>query len=74
MINIDYNFKYTIYFYILLSMLLYCLKPKLLFDDIGNFKQFGIDNDKTIFPFWIVTQFLSIFFYFLLVIKFNDYI
>lgn len=74
MINIDNNLKLTIYFFILLSVILYYLKPKLLFDDIGNFKQFGTDNDKTILPFWLVTQSLSIIVYFVLVIKSSEYI
>ena len=74
MISIDNNLRLTIYFYTLLSVVLYYLKPKLLFDDIGNFKQFGTDNNKTILPFWLVTQSLSIIVYLLLVIKSCEYI
>lgn len=74
MISIDDNLKYTIYFYLLLSILLYYFKPKIFFDDVNNFKQFGTDNNKTLMPFWLFTQMICIIFYFLLVIKSSDYI
>ncbi len=74
MIEINYCLKYTIYFYIVLSVILYNTQSSFLFTETGDFKQFGTDDNKTILPFWLITQMLSILFYFIILIKTNDYI
>ena len=40
-----------------------------MFDEKGNFKNFGLNKQETIFPFWLVTTIIGLFSYYLLIIN-----
>ena len=41
------------------------LKPNFCYDDKKNLKQFGIGNNKTIFPLWLLIVFVALVSYYL---------
>lgn len=65
--NIIYNDpKYiTIFFYIVISIFIYINKPKIFFDNNGNFIEFGTCSDKTIFPMHLFLIVIPIILYFI---------
>ena len=50
------------------------MKPDFMFDDNGNFKQFGTGPGKTIYPFWLVTTISSLSVYLFIVVKKDDFV
>jgi len=54
-INLDNYIKYNIIIFLVISILIWIKKPKLVFDSNNNMKQFGTGRNKTIFyyPFVI---------------------
>lgn len=63
--------KSSIIIYLLIIIIILILKPKTLFDNNGNSKQFGIGlKNKTILPIWLVFLLIAIFsYYFTVIIK-----
>jgi len=45
---------YSILFYILIVMLIFVAKPPLMFDNRGQFKNFGFGSNKTLFSFGVL--------------------
>ena len=74
MISFDTNIKLTIIVYTLFSVFLYNFKLPLMFNQNGEFKSFGITEDKTIYPFWLITLIFGIFIYYLIIIKNENYL
>lgn len=74
MITFTNNIKLTIIAYTLFSIFLYNLKLPVMFSENNKFKSFGITQDKTIYPFWLITLLFGIFFYYLLIIKDGNYL
>lgn len=74
MIEIDNITKCSIIFYIIISYILYLIKPKCMFDDNGNFKRFGLNKGDTIFPFWLVNIAIALFIYLLIVLNIDNFI
>jgi len=57
----------TLFLVIFLTM--HQLKPKLLYDDDGSFRRFGVGyKQKTVVPIWLVAIFLSILCYLAVII------
>jgi len=72
MYNIN-NLNCAVYFFIIINLIIYYLKPSFLFKN-GNFKKLGINQSETLLPCWLFTLLLSILIYFLLTIRSGDYI
>lgn len=51
---------YSLLFYILLLVLIAVSKPKMVFDDEGNIRPFGVGDEKTIFSFGVIVITLSV--------------
>lgn len=56
MFNLDFSTQLIIFLYIIISIGIYFLKPKIMFSNDGNMKKFGTGFDKTIFyyPYVII--------------------
>ena len=67
------NLDCAVYFFIILNLVLYYIKPNFLFEN-DNFKKLGINKGETLIPFWLLTILSTIFIYFLLTIKSSEYI
>jgi len=65
MINFDNYFKYSVITYLIVSIYIWFKKPKIIFDNNGNLKPFGVGKTKTIFYFPFITIILAIILYFL---------
>jgi len=53
----------TLVVYITIGVLLWFLKPSLMFNSNGSIKSFGVNDDETIFFFPIVLIFIAIIIY-----------
>jgi hypothetical protein len=49
MLDIDNYLKYTIVIYLVISIFIWIKKPKIMFNNDGQIKNFGVGNSKTIF-------------------------
>ena len=57
----------SIIIYLIVVIIIWCVKPRFLFDEDGNFKQFGVgQNKKTIFPLWLILVLLGVIIYFII--------
>ena len=74
MFTIDSNLQKTILFFIILSFVIYNMKPKFFFKENNDFKDFGIGNDKTIVPYWLFTLVVGLLFYLIMCIKNDDFV
>ena len=70
----DKNIKVTLIAFILICLSIFYLKPKIMFNNEGSFKQFGLTKEKTIYPFWLVCIITGLIVYLLIILKYNDYI
>lgn len=70
----DNNIKLTLILYVSICFIIYYLKPPFIFDEKGDFKQFGLTRDKTTYPFWLVGLTIGIVLYLLIIIRNNDFI
>lgn len=59
----------TIFIYLGVCYFLYNLKHPKMFDEQGNFKSFGLNQNETVFPFWLVTTMIGLIVYYFLTIK-----
>ena len=59
MFEIDGNLQKILFIHLIICAFFYKYKPDFMFDDNGNFKQFGTGPGKTIYPFWLVTTISS---------------
>lgn len=63
MINFNEYLKYSIVIYLVISIYLWIKKPRLIFDNDKNIKQFGIGINKTIFYYPFIIIILAIILY-----------
>jgi len=70
----DTNVKITLIIFVILSISIYYLKPPIMFNSDGSFKQFGLTRDKTIYPYWLSCLIVGIIVYLVIIIKNNEYI
>ena len=68
------NFKITILIYLGACMVLYEMKPDIMFTSDGSIKSFGLHKHETVFPFWLVTTLLGFTCYYFLIIKDGKYV
>ena len=74
MFEIDGNLQQILLIHLVICAFLYKYKPDFMFDDKGNFKQFGTGPGKTIYPFWLVTTISSLSVYLFIVVKKDDFV
>ena len=74
MFEIDGNLQQILLIHIAICFFFYKYKPDFMFDDKGNFKQFGTGPGKTIYPFWLVTTISSLSIYLFIVVKKDDFV
>jgi|AACY02.7.fsa_nt_gi hypothetical protein len=63
--------KSSIIIYLIIVIVILIIKPRTLFDNDGNSKQFGVGfNNKTMVPIWLVFLLIAVFsYYFTIIIK-----
>ena len=69
MFEFDKTLCMTILIYLASCYILYNVKHEKMFDEEGNFKNFGLNKQETIFPFWLVTTIIGLLSYYLLIIR-----
>ena len=69
MFEIDGNLQQILLIHLVICFFFYKYKPDFMFDNNGNFKQFGSGTGKTIYPFWLVTTVSSLSVYLFIVVK-----
>jgi len=74
MFEIDSKLQTILIIFILINVALYYYKPTICFDNNGNFKQFGSGENKTLFPFWMVTLMISLLIYVYMCVKNDDFV
>ena len=60
--------------YLLVCYGLYKIKHPKIFSENGEFKKFGLNENETITPFWLVTTLVGITSYYLLLIQDGKYV
>ncbi len=74
MININNELKISIISILIIGYLIYDKKPTIMFKDNGEFKQFGLNKDETIFPFFMMITILGFTIYYCLLLKEGKYV
>ena len=59
--------------YLITCYLLFSIKHPKMFEKNGDFKTFGLQEDQTIFPFWLVTSVIGLFSYYLILVQNGDF-
>jgi len=59
--------------YLITCYLLFSIKHPKMFEKNGDFKTFGLQEDQTIFPFWLVTTVIGLFSYYLILVTNGDF-
>jgi hypothetical protein len=60
-IIIYYKLHFAIVLFLIFFTTIHMIKPKLLYDDNGGFREFGVGyRNKTVIPIWIVSIVLAI--------------
>jgi len=71
MVDFDSNLVLAIIIYLGSCYVLYNYKHKKMFDENGNFKSFGLSNDETVSPYWLVTSLIGLSSYYFLIMRSN---
>ena len=60
----------TILIYLIVLVILFITRPKILFDPKGNLKQFatGSGNRRTILPLWLIIALIAVIIYFVVIV------
>jgi hypothetical protein len=74
MIQLNDNLKMTIVVILISSYFLYDQKPSCMFKDNGEFKGFGLNQDETPFPFFMVITVIGFTTYYGLLLKEGKYV
>ena len=73
MFDFDETLLTAVFLYLLNCYILYTVKHPKMFDENGNFKCFGLNENETIYPFWLVTSLIGITSYYLLLLRNNHF-
>ncbi len=73
MLSFNYNLCCILVLFICFNLLLYRLKPNSMFYK-GRFRRFGLSNNETVFPFWLVSLIFGIFLYLFFILKYGEYV
>ena len=60
--------------FLLTCFILYRIKHPKMFKPCGSFRTFGLNEDETITPFWLVTTLVGLTSYYLLLIQKGKYV
>jgi len=74
MIQLNDNLKISIIVVLVSSYLIYDQKPECFFKPTGEFKAFGLKQDETPFPFFIIITVIGFSTYYGLILKEGKYI
>jgi hypothetical protein len=74
MIQLNDNLKISFIGILLVSYIIYDQKPDIMFTEMGEFKQFGLQKDQTPFPFFIVISIIGFTLYYGLLLKEGKYV
>ena len=74
MFEIDKNLQNTILLYILFCIVIYKNKHRYFFKKNGEFKSFGIGENKTIIPYWLVCIVFGLVIYLVISVKNDDFV
>ena len=74
MIQLNDNLKISIVVVLVASYLIYDQKPPCMFKDDGTFKNFGLRNDETPFPFFMIITVIGFTTYYGLLLKEGKYV
>lgn len=74
MIQLNDNLKISIIGVLLSSYILYDQKPYIMFHKNGNFKQFGLKQEETLLPFFLVITIIGFTLYYGLLLKEGRYV
>lgn len=74
MFEIDSKLQTVILFFILINGLIYYYKPEICFDKNENFKHFGSGENKTLFPFWMITLVISLLMYVYMTVRDDGFV
>jgi hypothetical protein len=69
MLEIRNELHLVIFIYLLLGVLIWKMKPRIMFDNEGKMKQFGIGNKKSVFAFPMMVIILAIIIFYLFEIR-----
>jgi hypothetical protein len=62
---ISRRFQISLMLYLILMGIIVFLNPNFLYDKNGKIKIFGIGDDKTLFPLWLIIFVLAVICYYL---------
>ena len=74
LITLNDQLKLSVLVVLISGYLLYKYKPRLLFKENGEFKHFGVNNDETPFPFFMVLIVIGFTSYYGLLLKEGKYV
>jgi hypothetical protein len=74
MININDNLKISILVVLIASYLIYNRKPDCMFTPTGKFKAFGLKQNETPFPFFMIISVIGFTTYYVLLLKEGKYV
>ncbi len=74
MLNASGELKLSILILLIVGYIIYDMKPKFMFKENGEFKQFGLNKDETPFSFFIVMSVIGFTTYYGLLIKQGKYV
>ena len=74
MIQLNDNLKISIVVVLVSSYLIYDQKPECFFKQSGEFKAFGLKQDETPFPFFMVISVIGFITYYGLILKEGKYV
>ena len=74
MIELNDNLKIALVVVLVSSYLIYQRKPGCFFKDTGEFKSFGLTQDQTPFPFFMVVTVIGFTTYYGLLLKEGKYV
>lgn len=68
--NNHFKLKFAIAIYLLFVFLLLFLKPNFIFNEDGELKAFGTNENKTIIPLWLIFGLFGIISYYITLVIF----
>lgn len=74
MFEIDSKLQTVLVIFTIINLGIYYYKPEICFDSNGNFKDFGSGENKTIFPFWLITLSISLLIYVYMCVQKDDFV
>jgi len=63
----------SVMIYLISCYLLFSIKHPRIFHENGDFKTFGLQEDQTIYPFWLLTTIIGLVSYYLILVSKGEY-